>query len=654
MKNQADTIAADLIRLLHNSAPAEKIADCLAQAKAQATDAADEASIADLVRMTLEVRSRLELQQQSEQGMLALVESAKDLSSRLDLAGLLRAIVTRARNLLGAQLTWVTVHDAETDTFQVRGVDGAIFENTTRMTVGRHLGVAGVVMSTRLPFSTSDYLHDTRFIHDPTLDDTFREEGIQALVGVPLLYDDTVIGLLFVADRYNRFHTALNITILSTLATHAAVAINNAKAFEDARTALSRADLAIAERDHHAQEMQNAAEAHEQLTSLLATGASLGKLSQTIAQLLNCSVVVVDEASQTIVRAKALGYAGLAAESYVPNSTHSAAITQAVRESRTTGRSVAAYRNDGELCRVMAVIGGNEMPGAILLFRHEDFGDVARRTFERSASIVGIVLLSQERSEARKRRDVSTLVRTLISPRQDEPAITRDRAERFGLDLSQPLTLILIGMDGLTPEFVARRLQAGTQSSRLILDEVDGVIAILCGASVGPDISREFSAMAKGEFGEAYCGVMSRPVQAPSEIPALYAALRRGLGILRRIGLRGKVVQQNEMAIYSVLFETHDRTSLDAFLDGSIGALLEHDERRGANLAETLLTYLDSHQNATTTATQLGLHVNTVRQRLGTIDELLGTWGSATRSLELHVALRLWSLSRGMETTRPD
>jgi len=62
-------------------------------------------------------------------------------------------------------------------------------------------------------------------------------------------------------------------------------------------------------------------------------------------------------------------------------------------------------------------------------------------------------------------------------------------------------------------------------------------------------------------------------------------------------------------------------------------------------LAVTLLAYFDSNQNAKTTAQRLGIHVNTVRQRLATIEDLLGHWGSAARALEIHMALRLWSLS---------
>ncbi|MFS2053211.1 PucR family transcriptional regulator, partial [Variovorax sp. CT11-76] len=132
--------------------------------------------------------------------------------------------------------------------------------------------------------------------------------------------------------------------------------------------------------------------------------------------------------------------------------------------------------------------------------------------------------------------------------------------------------------------------------------------------------------------------------------PALYAALRRALPVLGRLGMRGAIVGQNEMALYSVLFETHDQGSLNTFLDATIGALTSHDRKRGAELTSTLLAYFDCNQNAKTTAARMGIHVNTVRQRLASVEELLGHWGSASRALEIHVALRLWSL--GMSSAR--
>ena len=125
----------------------------------------------------------------------------------------------------------------------------------------------------------------------------------------------------------------------------------------------------------------------------------------------------------------------------------------------------------------------------------------------------------------------------------------------------------------------------------------------------------------------------------------MHATLRRSLVVLGRLGVQGRVVGQDELAIYSTLFETHDRASLHNFLEATIGPLLAHDQKRGSDLAATLLAYFDCNQNARTTAQRMGIHVNTVRQRLATVEDLLGHWGHASRALEIHIALRLWSLS---------
>src|SRR5690606_29053243 len=121
-------------------------------------------------------------------------------------------------------VAWLSAYDTELAAFHVLAVDGALSKGTGNMVAARPRGAASLVVETRLPFTTPDYLHDNRFAHDPKLDETFRDEGIAALVGVPLLWEDEVIGLLFVADRYHRTHTAQSISVLCTLATHAAVA----------------------------------------------------------------------------------------------------------------------------------------------------------------------------------------------------------------------------------------------------------------------------------------------------------------------------------------------------------------------------------------------------------------------------------------------
>jgi sugar diacid utilization regulator len=638
-------IACELIRLLHREAAADDFARWLEEAQALPDILPGRSELVEAVHMAMAVRNRLELQHERERGMMAMLESAQDLSSRLDLAGLFSAIVSRARNLLGSDLGWLSVYNGESGEFHVLVADGALAQTTSGMVASRDHGVVGVVMSSRLPFSTPDYLHDKRFVHDPKLDAAFRAEGIAALVGVPMIWDGEVIGLLFMADRYPRMHTAQNVSILCALATHGAVALKNAREFERAGAALEEARRARSELERHVRSIQAAADAHEEMTSLLARGASLATLCQSVAQLLGGTVLVLDEAAQVVSRGTAVGYGGTDAHDYAPHGSRSAELADALRLSRKMGRSMVAYQADGESCRVMPVIGGGDVLGSVVLFHRGELEEVTVRTFERSSSIVGIVLLSQERMEATASRSVSALLRSLVSPRQDEPGLLANRAERHGLDLAQPLSLLLLETAGLSAGYAVRRLRSLAALSHALVDEIDGTSVILCGATKALDVQETVSRWARSEAGATYRGVRSRPVLGPAEVPALYATLRRALPVLARIGVHCRVVGQNELALYSTLFETHDHASLANFLETTIGPLIAHDRKRNTELAQTLLRYFESNSNAKTTAQRLHIHVNTVRQRLTTIEDLIGHWGNASRALELHIALRLWQLS---------
>ena len=637
-------LVRDLVELLHQGASADEFARRLALLDTLPPDDPAKPALVETVRMAMAVRNRLELHQERERGLLAVIESAQDLSSRLDLQGLLKTIVARARNLLGSDVAWLTIYDAQAEEFRVLVVDGALSQKTSFMVARRDRGVVSIVMSTRLPFTTPDYLHDRRIVHDPALDDTFREEGIAALVGVPLMTGGEVVGLLFVADRYHRTHTAQTTSILSTLATYAAVALKNAHDFERANAALMRADQARDELERHLRNIQAAIDAHEQITSLLARGASLATLCQSVAQRLGGSVLVLDEAGLVVSRGTAAGYDGVLAQAHAPHGGHAAELSRALRNSRATGRSEVAYRVDGETCRLLPVIGGDGILGSALLFHRGELEEIAVRTFERSSSVIGIVLLSQQRIEASRNRNAATLLRSLVSPRQDDPAVLADRAEQHGLDLTRPLSLVMVQVEHPGADYAARHFANLKSLTHALVDDIDGVLVVMCSATAAVDVRQTIAQWMRQDLHAVYRGALSRPVARAADIPAAYATLRRALAVLGRIGVQSQIVGQDELAIYATLFESHDQASLASFLEVTIGPLLAHDRQRGSELAATLLAYFDCNQNAKTTAQRLGIHVNTVRQRLATIEDLIGHWGQAARALEIHIAVRLWSL----------
>jgi len=100
----SETLASELVGLLHRNASADEFAARLARVEDLPDSVQRKSSLVELVRMAMALRNRLELHEQRERGMLAVIESAQELSGRLDLTDLLKAIVKRARNLMGSHL----------------------------------------------------------------------------------------------------------------------------------------------------------------------------------------------------------------------------------------------------------------------------------------------------------------------------------------------------------------------------------------------------------------------------------------------------------------------------------------------------------------------------------------------------------------------
>jgi DNA-binding PucR family transcriptional regulator len=89
---------------------------------------------------------------------------------------------------------------------------------------------------------------------------------------------------------------------------------------------------------------------------------------------------------------------------------------------------------------------------------------------------------------------------------------------------------------------------------------------------------------------------------------------------------------------------------LRAFLTRTLGPVQAHDASHGTELHPTLEAFMAETGHLANTARRLGIHINTLYQRLARLDEVLGAdWRESDRRLELHVAVRLEALQRELE-----
>lgn len=650
---EAESAAAlgnELIALLYQNAGKEEFSRVLARIVASGHSVASKELLSHGAQMAQTIRERFEEYQQRERGLNAVIETAQDLTAIRDLDRTLQAIVHRARKLMGADIGYLSIHDREEGDFYVRATDGAFSENFKQIRVPQDVGICGYVARNKSPYSSAEYGKDPRFSHTGTIDMAVTEEGIKSILGVPLLAGAEVIGVLFVGDRYVRSYNAWEMSILSTLAAHASVAIENARLFEQTQVALKQASDANALLKKQSADTQIAAEAHEQLTTLVARGGGLQDICDMVASMLDGHVSVIDEAEQCIY-ASTTGKpepgleeqgSGTEREQELLYKRHDK-IHAALVESRIIGRSVAAYVMPDEVCRVSAVVGSRGLLGGLIIRTATELNDVAVRIFERSSMVTGVVLLAQERNEYAARQEIPGIFRGLLSQPQHDLARLSEQAARHGLSLSQPLCVGVVQVKEDRAAYVLGKLRGMSQLPATLFDEIDGTIVLISGLAADEELRKNLERVIVQGMREPVTGVISRPLAARA-LPDCYQAMLRCMSTVHALGRSGAIFLERELALYAFLFDRRAPEDIEAFLAATLGKLYQEGRQRKAELARTLLAYLDHGHNSRAAAAELGIHINTFRQRMDALDSLLGAWNDGSRALEIHVALRLLRL----------
>jgi putative methionine-R-sulfoxide reductase with GAF domain len=647
------SIEAEIVRMLHQDARRQELAGLLDQVRVL-PDGPERTRLIQSVEMGVTIKERLDQHQLRERGLLAVIETAQDLTAITDLDKVLQAIVQRARKLVGCDVGYLSIYDDERSDFYVRATDGAFSERFKQIRIGLEVGVCGFVARNRRPYSSSNYGADERFIHTGFIDSAMLDENIKSILGVPLLEGEKVVGVLFVGDRYVRSYVAWEMSILSTLAAHASVAIGNARLFEQAQKALRQASTTNALLTRQTADTRAAAEAHEQLTSLVARGGDLPDICLMVGHRLGGYVIVRDEGGSEICASTGHPPGFLASAAVHPDGEYwfEDKIHAALDESRRLGRSVTAFSLPSHECRVCAVVGGKGLLGGLVIHTESALNDVAVRVFERSAMVTGVVLLLKEQRDFSILSDVPGVLHGLVHHPQGNLDKLAQQSAAYGLDLSQALRLIRIQTRPDRSAYVVKQLRTGLKSSAALFGEVgESLVALVNENSLNGllvTVKQCFSGY-RGEF----TGVVSGRVAVPADLVQAFETAGRCLRFLDALGRRNVIFQERELALYSSLFERSTTQSIDEFLSSVLGGLYQRGESRKIELAKTLLAYLDHGHNARAAAAALDVHINTFRQRLDAIEVLLGIWREPGRMLEIHMGLRLWSLRDHEAFTAP-
>ena len=179
-----------------------------------------------VARATLLAESR-----EKSRRLETLARLAHTLTATLSLDEVFQRVVDAAVELFGSSAAQLWIVDDDERHVSLRteaGTTGRV-NPVARLPVGD--GLVGSVVATREPLEVLDVLNDprSRFV------ERVRAEGVVSVVIVPLEVGVRALGALALGARVRHAHTLEEIQLLGSLASHAANAINNAKAFADER-----------------------------------------------------------------------------------------------------------------------------------------------------------------------------------------------------------------------------------------------------------------------------------------------------------------------------------------------------------------------------------------------------------------------------------
>jgi signal transduction histidine kinase len=193
---------------------------------------ADQAVIAiENVRLFDEVQARTRELSQSISELRALGEVSQTVNSTLDLETVLTTIVAKATQLSNTEAGAIYVFDDSTREFRLRatyGMDDAIIAAIRDRHI--HIGetAIGRAVEQRMPIQIPDIQNDPSSVLD-----VIARAGFRALLTVPLLAADRIVGALVVRRKEPGEFAQNTVDLLQTFAGQSVLAIQNARLFHE-------------------------------------------------------------------------------------------------------------------------------------------------------------------------------------------------------------------------------------------------------------------------------------------------------------------------------------------------------------------------------------------------------------------------------------
>ena len=226
-----------------------------------------------------------------------------------------------------------------------------------------------------------------------------------------------------------------------------------------------------------------------------------------------------------------------------------------------------------------------------------------------------------------------------------------DKAAEVGCELSGPYLLVSASPAGArdqdAAEWPAAAEGLGQALGELVpaaaVESGPGPVRALLALGRNPDRAEEAILRAAHELGHRFGAVIgvSEPRSGAPEAAGAYREARDAATIAHALLGGGGAIAYAQVGAYRYLVQIAAADAPRDRMQAAVDQLIAYDRRRRTALLDTLERYLSERRSVIESARALFIHPNTLRQRLGRIEELTGLALDRDDLLSLELAIKL-------------
>jgi sugar diacid utilization regulator/putative methionine-R-sulfoxide reductase with GAF domain len=510
-----------------------------------------------------------------------------------------QAAVEAARWALGCDISWCGF--LQGDTLVMGAYSG--FRNPEIADVwslGLGQGIGGRVAAEGRTITIRDYLRDPRRV--PVMKKVIDDEGIRGCICAPLVSDPllpagSILGVLYVAVRRPNTFSRQECDLLTALARDTGVKLGG----------VYREAALHQERDEVRERNDLLEQRLRILGDLADTYADTGDLAsglRVLAAHVGGGVAVVDQSGTVLGKA-----------------------------------------NDviGDEKASVPLQAGSVQLGRMEVSRERPFSPGDLELLDYSRRVVTLELLRERSTLDAELRLHGELIDDLLHGNlPDEAAIVR-RAALLGLDLRQPAVVACFGIhvghpggaDDVPPPIARSIADLIERLARRRFDQVivavrpSEVVAVLGTgdrnhATVHSALSELVTTATSLLGGKPLAAGVGRRCVSLADYADSFSEASTALELARSRPDPGQVLTPADLGLLAVLGRGQQKKPLRDLVTHALEPLVAADRQSGSEYLKTLHTYLSADRHLERAACELHVHVNTLRYRLGKIQELLG------------------------------